>query len=55
MTLQQRFEQQKKRILELNSLIEVSSIINSTLDLEELINLVLEKAQAVMKYEYIIS
>ncbi|MDZ7317975.1 MAG: SpoIIE family protein phosphatase, partial [candidate division KSB1 bacterium] len=35
----------------LNSLIEVSAIISSTLDLEEVMNLVMEKAQAVMNAE----
>lgn len=38
----------RKKIDDLNSLIEVSAIISSTLDLEEVMNLVMEKAQAVM-------
>jgi len=41
----------KKRINDLTSLIEVSAIISSTLDLEELMNLVMEKAQTVMNAE----
>jgi len=44
-------ESLQKRIVDLTSLIEVSSIISSTLDLEELMNLVMEKAQAVMNAE----
>jgi len=40
-----------KKIADLTSLIEVSSIISSTLDLEELMNLVMEKAQTVMNAE----
>ncbi|MCI0494819.1 SpoIIE family protein phosphatase [candidate division KSB1 bacterium] len=44
-------ESLKKRIVDLTSLIEVSSIISSTLDLEELMNLVMEKAQTVMNAE----
>lgn len=41
----------RKKIHDLNSLIEVSAIISSTLDLEEVMNLVMEKAQAVMNAE----
>jgi len=41
----------KKKIADLTSLIEVSAIISSTLDLEELMNLVMEKAQTVMNAE----
>jgi len=41
----------KARIQDLSSLIEVSIIINSTLDLEKLIGLVMEKAQSVMRAE----
>jgi sigma-B regulation protein RsbU (phosphoserine phosphatase) len=39
------------RVSKLSSLIEVSIIINSTLDLDELVNLVMEKAQFVMHAE----
>lgn len=39
------------RVDDLSSLIEVSIIINSTLDLDDLIALVMEKAQTVMKAE----
>ena len=39
------------KVLALSSLMEVSIIINSTLDLDELIALVMEKAQSVMKAE----
>lgn len=41
----------KRKIADLTSLIEVSAIISSTLDLEELMNLVMEKAQTVMDAE----
>lgn len=41
----------QQKINDLTSLIEVSAIISSTLDLEELMNLVMEKAQAVMNAE----
>jgi len=44
-------ESLQKKITDLTSLIEVSAIINSTLDLEELMKLVMEKAQAVMNAE----
>ncbi|MFZ5515891.1 MAG: PP2C family protein-serine/threonine phosphatase [Candidatus Zhuqueibacterota bacterium] len=44
-------ESLRKKVTDLTSLIEVSSIINSTLDLEELMNLVMEKAQSVMNAE----
>lgn len=43
------FERLKNRVLDLSSLIEVSIIINSTLDLAELLKLVMEKAQSVMQ------
>lgn len=39
------------KLARLSSLVEVSIIINSTLDLDEVINLVMEKAQAVMGAE----
>jgi len=41
----------RSRVDDLSSLIEVSIIINSTLDLDDLIALVMEKAQTVMKAE----
>ena len=41
----------KQRVKDLSSLIEVSIIINAATDLDELIQLVLEKAQAVMNAE----
>jgi sigma-B regulation protein RsbU (phosphoserine phosphatase) len=41
----------KTRVDNLSSLIEVSIIISSTLDLDELINLVMKKAQSVMNAE----
>ena len=41
----------KARVKDLSSLMEISIIINSTLDLDELIGLVMEKAQTVMKAE----
>ena len=41
----------RNKIDDLTSLIEVSAIISATLDLEELMNLVMEKAQAVMNAE----
>lgn len=41
----------RSRVSDLSSLIEVSIIINSTLDLDDLIELVMEKAQTVMKAE----
>ncbi len=44
-------ESLQRKIQELTSLIDVSAIISSTLDLEELMNLVMEKAQAVMNAE----
>lgn len=44
-------ESLRKKIDDLTSLIEVSAIISSTLDLEELMNLVMEKAQTVMNAE----
>lgn len=43
--------QLRSRVSKLSSLIEVSIIINSTLDLDELVNLVMEKAQTVMQAE----
>lgn len=44
-------EKLQKKVLELTSLIEVSAIISSTLEIEELIKLVMEKAQTVMNAE----
>jgi sigma-B regulation protein RsbU (phosphoserine phosphatase) len=44
-------ESLNKKITDLTSLIDVSAIISSTLDLEELMNLVMEKAQTVMNAE----
>ncbi len=41
----------RDKVRDLSSLIEVSIIINSTVELEKLIGLVMEKAQAVMKAE----
>jgi len=41
----------EQRVADLTSLIEVSAIISSTLDLDELVNLVLQKAQTVMNAE----
>jgi sigma-B regulation protein RsbU (phosphoserine phosphatase) len=41
----------RTKVDDLSSLIEVSIIINSTLDLDKLIGLVMEKAQSVMKAE----
>lgn len=43
------FESLKNRVLDLSSLIEVSIIVNSTLDLAEVLSLVMEKAQSVMQ------
>lgn len=42
------FESLQNRVEQYSSLVEVSIIINSTLDLEVLLNLVMEKAQSVM-------
>lgn len=41
----------RSKVADLSSLIEISIIINSTLDLDDLIALVMEKAQSVMKAE----
>ncbi len=41
----------KNKVATLSSLIEVSIIVNSTLDLDSVINLVMEKAQTVMEAE----
>ncbi len=41
----------KQRIIDLTSLIDVSAIISTTLDLDELINLVMQKAMSVMNAE----
>ncbi len=49
--LQEELQQLRARVDNLSSLIEVSIIINSTLDLDEVINLVMEKAQSVMRAE----
>lgn len=51
LSFQQQINHLKKRISELTSLIEVSAIISSTLELDELIYLVLQKAQTVMNAE----
>lgn len=51
MSVAQEIKILKQRISDLTSLIEVSAIINATLDLDELINLVMQKAQAVMSAE----
>ncbi len=47
--MKQQIQTLKQRISDLTSLIEVSAIISSTLDLDELIILVMQKAQSVMK------
>ncbi|MFQ5601889.1 MAG: SpoIIE family protein phosphatase [bacterium] len=47
----QELHQLRSKVKDLSSLIEVSIIINSALELDELIELVMEKAQAVMKAE----
>ena len=44
-------EQLRQKINDLTSLIDVTSIITSTLDLDELMSLVMEKAQEVMHAE----
>lgn len=46
-----QIETLEQRVQDLTSLIEVSAIISSTLDLDELINLVMQKAQTVMNVE----
>ncbi len=50
-TTQNEIDRLRSRVDDLASLIEVSIIINSTLDLEKLIGLVMEKAQSVMRAE----
>lgn len=47
----EEIEHLNQKIKDLTSLIDVTSIITSTLDLEELMNLVMEKAQEVMHAE----
>ena len=47
----EELEYLRARVEDLSSLIEVSIIINSTLDLDKLIGLVMEKAQMVMRAE----
>jgi phosphoserine phosphatase RsbU/P len=49
--LQHKITQLEARIRSLSGLMEVSAIINSTLDLDELLGLVMEKAQSVMHAE----
>lgn len=49
--LKNELDQLRSRVDTLSSLIEVSILVNSTLDLDEVINLVMEKAQTVMKAE----
>ncbi len=49
--MKQQIASLEQRVIGLKSLIEVSSIITSTLDLNELIRLVMQKAQAVMNAE----
>lgn len=49
--LQRKITQLEARIHSLSGLMEVSAIINSTLDLDELLGLVMEKAQSVMLAE----
>jgi len=51
LTTENEIESLRSRVNDLSSLIEVSIIINSTLDLEKLIGLVMEKAQSVMRAE----
>ena len=51
MSQEQQIIALKKRISDLTSLIDVSTIISSTLDLDELIDLVMQKAQTVMRAE----
>jgi len=48
---QQQITLLNQKVNDLTSLIDVSAIISSTLDLDELINLVMEKAQTVMNAE----
>ncbi|MFQ5770918.1 MAG: PP2C family protein-serine/threonine phosphatase, partial [bacterium] len=49
--IKQELANLRTKVADLSSLIEVSIIINSTLNLDELIGLVMEKAQSVMKAE----
>ena len=49
--LNQEIENLRKKAEELTSLIEISKIVNSVLDLKEVIRLVMEKAQEVMAAE----
>jgi len=47
----QELDYLRSKVSDLSSLIETSIIINSTLELDELVQLVMEKAQSVMKAE----
>jgi sigma-B regulation protein RsbU (phosphoserine phosphatase) len=49
--LKDELRQLQSRVKDLNSLIEISSIINSTLNLDTVVQLVMEKAQTVMHAE----
>ena len=49
--LQQELYYLRERVDDLSSLIHVTNIISSTLDLNELLGLVMEKAQEVMHAE----
>ena len=49
--IEQKIDRLESRVNQLSSLIEVSIIINSTLDLDKLIELVLDKAETVMNAE----
>jgi len=49
--VQEEINRLEARVVDLTTLIEVSNIINSTFDMDELIQLVMEKAQTVMHAE----
>ncbi len=49
--LSQELAYLRTKVTDLSSLIEISIIINSTLELDALVRLVMEKAQSVMKAE----
>ncbi len=51
LALRAEIERLRGRVADLSTLIEVSALISSTLDLDRLIELVMEKAQAVMQAE----
>lgn len=51
MKLNDKIDKLKNKVAQLESLIEVTAIISSTLDLDELLELVLDKAQSVMQAE----